>query len=265
MNRKTNLLALLGAGLVTVLAVAGFSMAASPTAAPSLQSAPTIQGTPEQGQTLTATSGSWSSSSTVTYRYQWRRCAASGSGCSNIGGADTSTYQVKASDIGHTLRVRVTARNTDGSAQADSAQTAVVKPRATTPPTGCPAGTGAIAAGDLALPARLTIDGQQSNPSVVTRSTSDLTVRFHVSACGGRAVSGALVYVTAVPFEQFSIPAEVPTDATGWATLTLHQDRFFPASPRQQILALFARARKSGESPLGGVSTRRLVSFPVRL
>ena len=114
-------------------------------------------------------------------------------------------------------------------------------------------------------PARLLIDGQTVSPSVITRSTSDVTVRFHVSACTGRSVTGALVYATAVPFEQFSIPAETPTGADGWATLTMHQDRAFPASPRQQLLAVFVRARKSGESLLGGISTRRLVSFPVSL
>jgi hypothetical protein len=47
--------------------------------------------------------------------------------------------------------------------------------------------------------------------------------------------------------------------------VTLHQDRSFPASPRQQILAVFVRARKAGESLLGGISTRRLVSFPVHV
>ena len=39
----------------------------------------------------------------------------------------------------------------------------------------------------------------------------------------------------------------------------------FPAARRQQLLVIFARARKTGEDPLGGVSTRRLSSFRVDL
>jgi hypothetical protein len=175
---------------------------------------------------------------------------------------------VRSADVGHTLRVHVTATNADGSASVDSNQTAVVT-KATTPPppttTGCPAGSGPIDVSTVAPPARLLIDGQAVSPSVITRTTTDVTVRFHVSACTGRSVSGALVYATAVPFSQFSIPAETPTGSDGWATMTMHQGQFFPASSRQQLLAVFVRARKSGESLLGGISTRRLVSFPVHL
>jgi hypothetical protein len=180
-----------------------------------------------------------------------------------------SSYLVRKGDVGDTLRVRVTAKNADGSAQSTSNETAVVTAKGPTPPVtvnGCPAtGTGTIDVTAITPPAQLLVDGQAVSPSPITRSSSDVTVRFHVSACNGRSVSGALVYATAVPFQQFSIPAETPTGADGWATMTMHQEGGFPASPRQQLLAVFVRARKSGENLLGGISTRRLVSFPVNL
>jgi hypothetical protein len=261
-----SILPLLAAGAVTVLAVAGLSDAAS-NAAPVNTTEPQISGTAQEGNTLTASTGSWTSTGgAVTYSYQWRRCNAQGAGCANIGGADTSSYLVRGGDVGNTLRVRVTAKNSDGSTQATSNQTAVVKAKGTPAPpvvNGCPAGTGTVDVSQISLPARLVIDGQSASPIPIRRSTQDLTMRYHVSACNGRSVSGALVYATAVPFNQFSIAPEAATGPDGWATLTEHQLSAFPASPRQQLLAVFVRARKSGESLVGGVSARLLVSFPV--
>src|SRR5205823_5375155 len=110
-----------------------------PATAPSNTSPPTVSGTAQQGQTLTASPGTWSGTTPITYAYQWQRC---GTSCADISGATAQTYVAAAADVGSTLRVHVTASNSAGSGTADSAQTAVVTasssatpPANTSPPT----------------------------------------------------------------------------------------------------------------------------------
>jgi hypothetical protein len=263
-----SMISLLAAGAVTILVVAGLAGAAGNP--PVSKTLPTITGKAQQGSTLTAHHNAWGGDVPITYKWQWERCNASGAACADITGETAQAKVLHTADVGSKLRVNVTATNAVGSAAAESNPTALVvavggPPPAPVPATGCPAGSGPADVAGFTSPARLLLDGQQASPSVITRSTSDLTVRFHVSACNGRSVGGALVYATAVPFQQFSIPAEAATGSDGWATLTMHVESAFPASPRQQILAMFVRARKSGESTLGGISARRLVSFRVNL
>src|SRR5579862_1602895 len=173
---------------------------------PSNTAPPTISGTPQSGSQLSATNGTWAGTTPLTYKYKWRRCDTTGGSCSDISGAIAQTYDLKQVDVGTTLRVDVTATNSDGSASSTSTPTAQITAPATPAPTGCPSGTGAINVSDLTLPAQLTIGGQSIAPGVVGRSSQQINVTVHVSACGGRPVQGALVYATAVPFNQYTVP-----------------------------------------------------------
>ena len=94
--------------------------------APANTAPPTISGSASVGGTLTASSGSWSGSSPMNFGYRWQRCNSGGDKCSNIGGATAQTYKPRRSDAGHTLRVSVTASNSDGSANAVSGPSGVV-------------------------------------------------------------------------------------------------------------------------------------------
>ncbi len=89
---------------------------------------PTITGIAQQGQTLTATPGSWAHSPSA-YSYQWLRCAASGESCVPIAGATAQTYVPVAEDVGRELRVQQASEEFMGHFRsAWSAATAVVLP-----------------------------------------------------------------------------------------------------------------------------------------
>ena len=116
----------LGLAALLVAAIVGVRAAtASNAAAPVNTSPPTITGTAQEGQTLKATPGTWSGTG-IDYAYQWRRCGPAGRHCSNISRATGQSYTAGRDDVGHTLRVVVTAVNKDGTASAVSRQTAVV-------------------------------------------------------------------------------------------------------------------------------------------
>ena len=265
MKRRTILMSALASTLIVLAGVAGFAEVADSAsqAAPSNQSPPTVSGTPEEGKTLTTSNGNWNGTAPISYAYSWRRCDADGGSCSQIGGANDKTYVLKKVDVGNTIRSRVTARNGDGSTSATSVPTAVIRVATAPAPTGCN-GNAPIPIASVSLPDRLNIDGQTISPAVVGRSTKSVTMRFHVT-CKGKAVQGAVVYAPSVPYNQFTDPGEAATGADGWAQVTVSQLSGFPAARSQQLLVVFARARKPGDDVLGGVSTRRLISYPVDL
>ena len=257
--------ALAGAVAIAALLAATRGEASTQTA-PANTAPPAVSGTTSVGSTLTTTNGTWSGTTPITFTYAWQRCNATGGSCSAISGATTSTYTLQQVDAGTTLRAQVTATNADGNASSTSVPTAVVQSTPAPPATGCPTtkDTGPISVNEVSPPARLLVDQQAITPRPVTRDTQRIVIRFHVTACSGRPITGALVYATPTPYQQFA-DVETPTGPDGWATLNMQRLNSFPASGKQQLLAVFVRARKPGEDLLGGISTRRLVSFPVNL
>lgn len=71
---------------------------------------PTIGGTAQQGDTLTSDPGTWTNA--VSFTYQWEDCDVNGANCTPILNATGTTYLLGASDVGHTIRLVVTAYNT---------------------------------------------------------------------------------------------------------------------------------------------------------
>src|SRR2546427_11259848 len=67
----------MGAGAVMVAMLAGASGAAT-TAAPTNPGEPAITGTPQEGQRLTSTTGSWSGTQPMTFARRWLRCGVDG-------------------------------------------------------------------------------------------------------------------------------------------------------------------------------------------
>jgi hypothetical protein len=94
--------------------------------APVNSSPPTISGSAVQGQSLTASPGSWNGTTPISFAYQWQRCDSSGNNCNAISGETSTTRLVDSGDVGSRLRVKVTATNSVGSNSATSETTAVV-------------------------------------------------------------------------------------------------------------------------------------------
>ena len=93
---------------------------------PGNTSLPVVTGSALVNHTLTTSAGTWNDGATG-HTYRWQRCSTTGTGCADIPGATTTTYELTAADGGHTVRSSVSATNVNGaSAPTASAATAVV-------------------------------------------------------------------------------------------------------------------------------------------
>jgi hypothetical protein len=256
---------LLTTGLATVVvaAAAAFGLAAPGTAAqaqyaPTNTLAPTISGTAQAGQTVTANNGTWTGDQPLVFSYQWVRCNSGGNNCVAIPNSSGQTYVVAESDVDDTLRVQVTARNSQGSSTATSAQTA----RVTAAPG--PAGAIRLPNGETSIPAtsvpaaeRLIVDRVDFTPSVVRSRAGAIGIRVKIKDTRGFVVRDALVFLRSTPVVT-STPPETKTSQDGTITFTVQPESDMLIR-RGYSTQFFVRARKEGDRPLGGIAGYRLV------
>jgi hypothetical protein len=138
---------------------------------------PTIAGTVQVGQTLTAGRGTWAGDQ-LQFAYRWERCDAAGSGCVAAPGATNSNYLVTTGDLASTLRVSVVGRNRLGVVTGRSGTTAVVtgpagSPTVTTPP---------VISGTVAVGGTLTV-------TVGTWTGSPTTLAYQWRRCDAAGTS----------------------------------------------------------------------------
>lgn len=101
---------------------------------PKLVSVPLVTGTMRAGFTLNGTTGEWTGTAPILYGFSWQRCDSAGAGCYPVEGVANDGYRLQAADVGHTMRVEVTAHNAAGTVKAISGETGVIRPPDTTAP-----------------------------------------------------------------------------------------------------------------------------------
>jgi hypothetical protein len=109
---------------------------------------PTISGLLKLEGLLKATEGKWTGSAPLAISYQWQRCNAKSeaSSCENIAKANAVEYVLQLLDVGHTMRVVVTATNSRGAVSAPSKITNLIEGLLLSPNQGA-AGTSVVLKG----------------------------------------------------------------------------------------------------------------------
>lgn len=120
-----------GTSFIIVAGNDGTLAAIPPTStAPSITTLPTISGTLNVGETLTATAGNVSGEPTPTRVLQWQRSDNGTTGWADISGATGTSYLLVFNDEDKYIRVAQTEENILGTATANSASTTQIGPAA---------------------------------------------------------------------------------------------------------------------------------------
>jgi hypothetical protein len=211
---------------------------------------PVISGFTEMGNIIHTTNGTWTGSTPITYSYQWQRCDTAGNACAAISGADQSTYKIVSADSGHTLRVKVTAKNSNGKGTAISNQTATVAGSGTS-------GGNTVKVSEVPANERLVVDQVTFSPNPVTSRSTPITVRIQVKDTRGKLVSGALVFLRSTPILT-STPTDAPTGSDGMVTYHVTPRSDFPLKTGYSV-QFYVKAYRPGDKTLEGIYGSRLV------
>jgi hypothetical protein len=217
---------------------------------------PSIVGDARVDNAVNGNPGEWTGAES--YSFAWMRCTAAGDGCAAIPGATSANYTATSADANLTIRFRVTAHNSTGDTEADSVAV-TVKPASG-------GNTNSIPVTELtARPDHLLIPQVRFSPSPFGNPGGTLTVEVKVTLEGTtKGVSGALVYITPLPYDWAHASEEVPTATDGRVAVKIQTTTKLP---HKGALVMQIRARAPGTSQeviLGGISTRRLVQVSLK-
>lgn len=193
--------------------------------APRNTAPPVISGVPQQGRALTASTGSWDPA--ASYTYQWQVCDTAWFGCVNAAGATTASYTPQGGDVGHMVRVVVTAANAVGTGVASSAEVGPVTAGSGTAPqnTALPQISGSLQAGQT-----LTLsDGTWSGSTPISYNYQWLSCNSAGADCAILSGATQRTYVLTA--------AEVGKTMRGWVSGTNGYGSGFAESPASGVVA----------------------------
>jgi hypothetical protein len=228
--------------------------------------APTLSGTPAQGQTLHVTPGTWNGRQPITFTFRWLRCDTSGNNCIVQQGFQDDAYTLREGDVGKTMRARVVARNGRGDASRLTAPSATVQGPQTPPgPNGVitlPNGEKSIPVTSVPSDQRLVVDQVQFSPNPIRSRTEPITVRIKVKDTRGYVVRDALVFLRSTPLVTRNAQDQ-KTGQDGWLQLTVTPENDFPELRPAYSVQFFVKAYRLGDPTLAGVAAYRLVQVPL--
>ena len=227
---------------------------------PASTSPPAISGSATVGTTLTATTGSWVGDQPITFSYQWVECDKSGNSCKSIGQATRESYKLTQAEVGSTVRVKVTAKNTRGKASASSVQTAVVADASGGGGGGIinlPGGGKSVDVVDVPKGERLIVQTVTFDPNPVRSRNAPITVTITVKDTRGYFVRNAYVFLRSTPILT-STPTDAQTATDGRIAYAVNPRSDFPLKNGYSV-QFFVKAYRKGDPSLAGISGTRLV------